>query len=96
MAETGFDPVLMEIIKAAVNSLAIGTFELFRKKISGSHPNVEIADETRASLQTYYEHMALNLRPVRLFHFNDTRWIDQIYVSLKTKPANRSFTSVGN
>ncbi len=64
-------------------TLVLKTVELLREKLPPSHPKIEISEQTQASLTSYYERMAESLRPVRLFHFNDTRWLDHIYVSLK-------------
>jgi predicted NACHT family NTPase len=83
MAEPTFDPVFMEIIKAAVSTVAKSTFDLLREKLGRGDTKTQISDDTRTSLETYYDRMAKTLRPIRLFHFNDIRWLDQIYVSLK-------------
>ena len=70
-------------LKALVSTIVSSTYKLLSDKLKDSDSDIEIGDDTRASLETYYERMTTTLRPVRLFHFNDTRWLDQIYVSLK-------------
>lgn len=85
MNEPKIDTVLSAEDKALIDAASEGTFKLLRYvfKDSGSRHKVEIGDDIRTFLRTYYENMATSLRPVRLFHYNDTRWLDQVYVSLK-------------
>ena len=80
------DPITTVLVSKAAEK----SFDWLFGKLRGHVEDDVLSDETRTSMAAYYQRLAEDLQPVRMFHIKDPRLLEQIYVSLKIHREKRS------